>query len=48
MYNFSPARIAEINEFGEAEAWANYFQCAPADFIQKYRLDAMGIAYARP
>jgi hypothetical protein len=36
----APEKIAMLNEFGESEAWANYFLCAPSEFVQKYRLEA--------
>ena len=41
--NLTPEKIAMLNEFGESEAWANYFLCAPSEFVQKYRLEAKKI-----
>ena len=43
MSNLAPEKIAMLNEFGESEAWANYFLCAPSEFVQKYRLEAKKI-----
>lgn len=43
MSNLPPEKIAMLNEFGESEAWANYFLCAPPEFVQKYRLEAKKI-----
>jgi len=40
MSNLTPKKIATLNEFGESEAWANYYLCAPPDFVEKYRLEA--------
>jgi hypothetical protein len=39
MSDLTPAMIAEINEFGEAEAQANYFLCAPPEFVHSFRLE---------
>ncbi len=39
----TPEEIASINEFGETEAWANYYLCAPPEFIKKYRLEVKRI-----
>ncbi len=39
MSSLTPADIAEINEFGEAEAHANYFLCAPPEFARPFRLE---------
>ena len=38
MSDLTPEKIAEINEFGEAEAHANYFLCAPPEFTNPFRL----------
>ena len=43
MPDLAPAKMAEINEFGEAEAHANYFLCAPPEFVRPFRLDASHI-----
>jgi hypothetical protein len=39
MSDLTPAKLAEINEFGEAEAHANYFLCAPPEFVRPFRLE---------
>ena len=46
MSTLSPENISMINEFGESEAWANYYLCAPQEFIQKNRLEAKRIGSA--
>jgi hypothetical protein len=38
MYNLALAKMAEINEFAEAEAQANLLQCAPPEFAKLLRL----------
>lgn len=43
MSKLPPEKIAMLNEFGESEAWANYYLCAPPEFVQKYRLEAKKI-----
>jgi hypothetical protein len=43
MSELTPARIAEINEFGEAEAYVNYFLCAPPEFARSFRLEVKRI-----
>lgn len=43
MTNLTPAQIAEIVEFGESEAWANYFLCAPPEFVHPFRLEVKRI-----
>jgi hypothetical protein len=40
MSNLTSEKIAELNEFGESEAWANYYLCAPPEFVEKYGLAA--------
>ncbi|MBI5291575.1 MAG: hypothetical protein HY872_06845 [Chloroflexi bacterium] len=40
MSNLTPEKIAALNEFGEAEAQANYFLCAPPEFARPFRLEA--------
>ena len=40
MPSLSPERVTELNEFGESDAWANYFLSSPPEFVQKYRLEA--------
>jgi hypothetical protein len=44
--NLTPEKIAAINEFGESEAWVNYYLCAPAGFARKFRLAAKRIGSA--
>ena len=39
MSILTPSQITEINEFIEAEARVNYFQCAPPEFAQPFRLE---------
>ena len=43
MSNLSAEKISMLNEFGESEAWANYYLCAPPEFVKKYRLEAKQI-----
>jgi hypothetical protein len=43
MNNLTPEKIIEIEEFGEAEAHLNYFQCAPLEFSRPFRLEARRI-----
>lgn len=43
MPDLTPAKIAEINEFGEAGAQANYFLCAPPEFTRSFRLEVKRI-----
>jgi hypothetical protein len=43
MPDLTPAKISEINEFGEAEAQANYFLCAPPEFTRPFRLEVKRI-----
>jgi len=38
--DLTPEKFAMLNEFGESEARANYYLCAPPEFAQKYRLEA--------
>lgn len=40
MNEMTPAKLIEIEEFGEAEAHVNYFHCAPPEFSRPFRLDA--------
>jgi len=40
MFNLPPEKIAELNEFGESEAWANFYLCAPTRLVRKFRLEA--------
>jgi len=40
MSKLSPEEVVMLNEFGESEAWANHFLCAPPEFVHKYRLEA--------
>jgi hypothetical protein len=39
MSNLTPEKIAALNEFGESEACANYYLCAPPEFVKKFRLE---------
>jgi hypothetical protein len=43
MSDLTPEKIAEINEFGEAEAHANYFLCTPPEFTRPFRLEVKRI-----
>ncbi len=43
MQTLSAVNITELNEFGEAEAWANYYQCAPKEFVDEFNLVAKRI-----
>jgi len=43
MSDLPPAKIVEINEFGEAEAQVNFFQCAPPEFSRLTRLEVKRI-----
>jgi hypothetical protein len=43
MLNMSPEQLEELNEFGEADAQADYFLCAPAEFTRIFRLEAKKI-----
>ncbi len=43
MPELSSHEIQLLNEFGEAEAWADYYHCAPQDFAQQFRLEAKRI-----
>ena len=47
MSAMTPEQIAEINEFGEAEAQANYFLCAPPEFTRPTRLEVKRIGSTR-
>lgn len=39
MIDLTPEKLAKLVEFGEMEALANNFQCAPPEFIKKNRLE---------
>jgi hypothetical protein len=43
MSDLAPEMIAVLNEFGESEAWANYYLCVPAEFVNKFRLEVKRI-----
>lgn len=43
MFHLPPEKLALLNEFGESEAWADYYLCAPLEFVRKYRLEAKKI-----
>ena len=43
MSDLTPEKIAMLNEFGESEAWANFYHCAPSEFVRKFRLEARRI-----
>jgi hypothetical protein len=43
MSDLTPAQIAEINEFGEAEAHENYFLGASPEFAKPFRLEVKRI-----
>lgn len=47
MSNLTPKKIAMLNEFGEAEAQANYFMCAPPEFARPFRLEVKRIGSVR-
>jgi hypothetical protein len=42
----TPAKIAEMNEFGELEAQANFMQCAPREFVESFRMEIKRIGPA--
>jgi hypothetical protein len=39
MSDLSSQEIARLNEFGESDAWINFYQCAPENFKREYRLE---------
>jgi hypothetical protein len=43
MSNMNPEEVAALNEFGEVDAWANYFLCAPPEFARPFRLEVKRI-----
>jgi len=43
MPALTPTRMAELNEFGEAEAQVNHFLYAPPEFTRPFRLEARRI-----
>jgi len=43
MSTMTPEQIAALNEFGEADAQADYFLCAPPEFTRLFRLAAKQI-----
>ena len=43
MSDLTPAQIALLIEFGEAEAFVNSYLCAPAEFVKKFRVEAKRI-----
>jgi len=40
MQSLSSQELADLNEFSEADANANFYQYTPADFAREYRLEA--------
>ena len=46
MQSMTPQKLADLNEFSEADAWANYYQSAPERFVKKYGLVAKRIGSA--
>lgn len=38
MYNLTPEQVAVLNEYGEADAWANYYLCAPPEVARQLRI----------
>ena len=43
MSSLTFEQIALLTEFGEADAWANFYLCAPPEFAEKYKLEAKRI-----
>ncbi len=43
MFDLTTAEFARLNELGEAEAWANYYLCAPPEFAREIRLKVQSI-----
>jgi hypothetical protein len=43
MSEMTPEQIEALNEFGEADAQADYFLCAPPEFSRLFRLEAKQI-----
>lgn len=43
MSTLTPEKIVMLNEIGESDAWANYYLCAPPEFVKKYRLEVRKI-----
>jgi hypothetical protein len=43
MIGMNPSKIAELNEFGEAEAQANYYLSASTEFARPFRLEVKRI-----
>ena len=47
MSDLNPEQVAMLNEFGEADAQANYFLCAQPEFVKPFRLEVKLIGSAR-
>ena len=47
MSDMTPEQIAALNEFGEADALADFLLCAPSEFSRPFRLDAKQIGSMR-
>ena len=47
MKKLTPEEIAALNEFGEADAWENFYSCAPADFAERFRVETRRIGPLR-
>jgi len=47
MTDLTSEQIAILNEFGEADAWADYFLCAPPEFAREYKVEAKRIGSVR-
>jgi hypothetical protein len=43
MLDLTTEKITDICEWSESEAWANFYQCAPLEFVKKYRLEAQRV-----
>jgi hypothetical protein len=46
MSNLTPEQMAALNEFGEAQALADYLRCAPPSFARPFRLEAKRVGSA--
>ena len=40
MTELSSEQLANLIEFGEADAWANFFLCTPPEFAREYKVEA--------
>jgi hypothetical protein len=43
MLDKNPTILAELIEYGEANAWGNYYLCAPPDFVKEFNVTASQI-----